>query len=211
MFGPYWLAEYVLKKYNQVEYFSGNGFDFVRFALNELNITHIKVEKSPVGDHYSPDKKMIGLTEKNCGKRSLTAVVVAAHELGHAIQDDIGYKPLHIRMHLANIAEKMRKLGFALIILMPFVTLITRVPAAGFFSLLTGLLIVVAPVFVHLITLPVEFNASFEHAIPLLVKGNYIPEDDYPAAKRILLACSFTYVASSLFSILYAWRRMRIR
>jgi Zn-dependent membrane protease YugP len=66
------------------------------------------------------------------------------------------------------------------------------------------------PLLVHLLTLPTEFDASFNRALPLLASGKYIPHEDLPAAKKILLACALTYVANALVGLLNVWRWIRI-
>ena len=64
-------------------------------------------------------------------------------------------------------------------------------------------------VVIHLVTLPVEFDASFNRALPILDQGGYLPPDDMPAARRILMACALTYVAASLAGLLNLWRWIR--
>ena len=95
-------------------------------------------------------------------------------------------------------------------IAIPVITALTRVPTAGIFMFIAGMAILVLPVLIHLVTLPVEWDASFKRALPLLTAGDYIPEDDLPAARRILTACALTYVASALASLLNLWRWIRV-
>lgn len=66
------------------------------------------------------------------------------------------------------------------------------------------------PLAVHILTLPTEFDASFKRALPILTTGSYIPPEDIPAARKILLACALTYVAGALVSLLNVWRWIRI-
>ena len=87
----------------------------------------------------------------------------------------------------------------------PFVTALTRVPATGALMLAGGLAVLMIPVAVHFVTLPVEFDASFRRALPILALG-YVPRDELPAARRILTACALTYVAASLAALLNFWR-----
>ena len=75
---------------------------------------------------------------------------------------------------------------------------------------LGGLTTLGMPIVIHLLTLPTEFNASFKRALPLLVEGAYIPPEDIPAARRILLACSLTYVANAMVGLLNVWRWIRV-
>jgi Zn-dependent membrane protease YugP len=92
----------------------------------------------------------------------------------------------------------------------PVIAVITRVPAAGFLMFLGGIATLCIPLLVHLLTLPTEFDASFNRALPLLASGKYIPQEDIPAAKKILLACALTYVVNALVGLLNVWRWIRI-
>ena len=166
--------------------------------------------ETPLGDHYDPERKTIGLTRARCGRKSLTAVVVAAHEVGHAVQDHQGYAPLRVRTRMVAVAARMERLGAAVMMAVPVVALITRVPATGFMMFLGGLATLCIPLVVHLITLPTEFDASFRRALPILEEGRYIPPEDLPAARKILLACALTYVGSALVGLLNVWRWIRV-
>jgi uncharacterized protein len=210
IFGPHLWAKSVLARYNENEYFSGNGFDLARLILSSLKMDHIRVEETLIGDHYDPQEKVVRLTRERCGKKTLTAVVVSAHEVGHAIQDVNGYKPLQVRTRMIKTAIMMERIGAGIILAVPLFAAITRVPAAGGMMLLGGFTTLCIPVFVHVLTLPSEFDASFNRALPILSSGEYIPPDDLPAAKKILLACALTYVANALVGLLNVWRWIRI-
>lgn len=210
LYGPFGWARGVLNRFNRDEYFSGNGFDLARLILDRLNISDVSVEETPLGDHYDPEKKVIGLTRARCGRKTLTAVVVAAHEVGHAIQDHARYGPLRTRTRLVGMAARMERIGAAIMMAVPIITLITRVPATGVLIFLGGLGTLCIPLVVHLLTLPAEFDASFRRALPVLKDGGYIPPEDVPAARKILLACALTYVASALVGLLNVWRWIRV-
>ena len=152
----------------------------------------------------------MALTATQCGRKTLTAVVVAAHEVGHALQDHQGYRPLELRLKLVGLASQIERVGAGLMMAVPVIGLITRMPATGFMLFLGGMGTLCIPLVVHLITLPTEFDASFRRAMPLLVEGEYIPPEDIPAARRILWACSLTYVASALVGLLNIWRWIRV-
>ena len=210
LFGPHFWAKRILQKYNQKEYFSGNGIELARMLLEQLELNDVAVELTDTADHYDPEKKVIRLTEATCGRRTLTAVVVAAHEVGHAIQDKAGYKPLQMRTRLVLAAARFERIGALLMMAVPVIAVLTRIPSAGLLMFLGGLLTLFMPVVVHALTLPTEFDASFNRALPLLSSGEYIPPEDLPAARRILRACSLTYVANSLMGLLNIWRWIRI-
>lgn len=210
IYGPGFWAQRILKKYNQSQYFSGNGYDLARILLDNSGLNHIRIEESPTGDHYDPVEKVVRLNPSSCGKNTLTAAVVAAHEVGHAIQDASEYKLLQLRTHLVLFANTAEKIGAGLMIAVPIVTAIAKVPAAGLLILLGGGISLIMPVAVHLITLPVEFDASFNRALPILKHGNYLPEEDIDAARSILTACALTYAAGALASLLNIWRWLRL-
>ncbi len=210
VYGPYFWAKHILKKYNTVQYFSGTGIDLARLLLDSMNMKHVRVEETGLGDHYDPEENVVRLSRENCRNKSLTAVVVAAHEVGHAIQAHTGYKPLKARTRMIGTALKMEKVGAVLMLVVPLFTLVTRVPAAGLLMLIGGLINLCIPLVVHSLTLPVEFDASFKRALPILATGEYIPPEDLPHAQKILLACALTYVANALASLLNIWRWIRI-
>ena len=168
------------------------------------------VDVIQTGDHYDPVAKTIRLTKERCGRKTLTAVVVAAHEIGHAIQDHIGYKPLKTRTRMIGTAQKVERIGAAVMVAVPLLAAVTRAPSVGVLMFVGGFATLCIPVLVHLLTLPTEFDASFNRALPMLTSGNYIPPEDIPAAKKILFACALTYVANSLIGLLNVWRWIRI-
>jgi len=210
LFGPQLWAKQVLARHNREEYFSGDGFELARLLLAQAGLTAVTVETSPAGDHYDPQKKVIRLNPATCGRRSLTAVVVAAHEVGHAMQDHTGYAPLKTRTRMMGNAVKIERIGAGLLLVVPVLTALTRIPAAGFLMFLGGFASLCTPLLVHLVTLPCEFDASFKRALPALSAGSYIPQEDIPAARKVLTACALTYVAAALMGLLNIWRWIRL-
>ncbi len=210
IYGPQFWSKYILNKYNQREYFSGSGLDLANILLDRMNLSQVRMEATDLGDHYDPLDKVIRLSRRNCGKKTLTAIVVATHEVGHAVQDHLGYRPLYLRTRWVVAAQKAERIGVVFMIAIPVITALTRVPTAGILMFIAGMASLVLPVLIHLVTLPVEWDASFKRALPLLTAGDYIPEDDLPAARRILTACALTYVASALASLLNLWRWIRV-
>ena len=210
MFGPHLWARHVLSRYNRQEYFSGNGIDLARLVLERLDLKEVKVEVTASADHYDPSQKIIRLTKNTYGRKTLTSAVVAIHEIGHAIQDHTGYKPLKTRTRMIGTAQKLERIGAVIMMAIPVLAALTRAPSIGVLMFLGGLGTLGIPVLVHLLTLPAEFDASFNRALPLLRSGNYIPPEDIPAAKKILTACALTYVAASLIGLLNVWRWIRI-
>jgi len=211
IFGPQLWARQILTQYSQPrDDFPGTGGELARHLLDRLNLSAVQVQLTELGDHYDPIQKVVRLSRENWEGKSLTAVVTAAHEVGHAIQDHIGYQPLQQRTQLVEIAQSAEKLGAGLMVMIPVVALVIRIPAASVLMFLGGLASLGTAALVHLITLPVEWDASFRRALPLLAKGQYIAVKDQRAARLILTACALTYVAASLASLLNLWRWLAI-
>jgi Zn-dependent membrane protease YugP len=191
--------------------FPGSGGEFARHLLDEMNLTHVKVEETTkLGDHYDPEAKAVRLTTQNFDGRSLTAIVVAAHEVGHAMQDATNYRPLHARVRLAKQAQSIERLGMGVMLATPLVVLIFKSPYVVVLELFLGMLILGSTVVMHAMTLPVEFDASFRRALPVLKAGRYIGDRDVGSARQILTAAAFTYVAAAAMSLLDVMRWLRL-
>jgi len=205
-----WLKR-TLKKYEKPEdKFPGTGGQFASHLLKQLKIQDIKVEQTEQGDHYDPVDYCVRLSPPNYNGKTLTAIVVAAHEVGHAIQHKSHYGLFKLRTFLAVTAGITEKVGVLLFMIMPLLSLISRSPMVALISTLAAIAFMGIGVLVHLITLPVEWDASFKRALPLLQAGNYLEEKDYPAARKILKAAALTYVAGALSSLLNFTRWLTI-
>ena len=167
---------------------------------------HVKVETTEKGDHYDPETKTVCLMPDHYSGKSLTAVTIAAHEVGHAIQDQMGFQPLAERTRLVRFAQGAEKVGAVVMMGIPIATALARTPAAGVFVMVAGMATMGIATLVHLVTLPVEWDASFRRALPVLHQGNYLSPEDMQGARRVLIAAALTYVAASLASLLNLWR-----
>lgn len=211
LFGPNLWVQAILRRHSgQRDEFPGNGGEFARHLLDQLNLSQVTVEASDQGDHYDPRSKSVRLTPDKLEGKSLTAITVAAHEVGHALQDKLGYRPLRWRTRLAGIAVVAQQLGNGLFILAPLVSAISRAPSSALLMLIAGLASFCSAAIVHLATLPVEWDASFRRALPLLEAGGYLSASDTRKARSILTAAAFTYVAGALASLLNIWRWLRL-
>lgn len=203
VYGPQWWASSTLRRYNKpLEHLPGTGGELAQHLLDRFELNHVGLEVTERGDHYDPQTRFVRLGEEYMSGRSLSAVAVAAHEVGHALQHASGYTPLSLRTRLVGMTYWMEKAGALLMMLMPLSVLLTRVPASGILMGLAGLCMLGFPVLVHLVTLPVEWNASFGRALPVLREGKYINESEVKIVEKILLACALTYIAASLASLL---------
>lgn len=208
-FGPQFWASYILKRYSQrIDAFPGTGGELAEHLLDKFELDDFRVEMSEQqADHYDPEHKSVRLAEDIHNGKSLTAIVVSAHEIGHALQHKSGYRPFFIRWHLAKVIAKTEKFASMLLVMFPFAALLTRSPAVGGIMFTVGVGILLLPVIFHLITLPVELDASFNRALPILISGRYIPESGIPIARKILRAAALTYLSASLASVFnfYRW------
>ncbi len=203
VFLPGLWVQHILSRYSKPEdRYSGTGAQLARHLLDKYGMQSVKVEETRDGDHYDPNDKAVRLTPDKYAGHSLTAITVAAHEVGHAVQDSEGYKPLRYRSHLVKVTQKFEKLGAGILMISPFIGAITRVPGLGIIMFLGGMLTLGTSTLVHLVTLPTEIDASFNRALPMLEKGNILKKADQHHARRILKAAAFTYVSASLMSLL---------
>lgn len=201
--GPSYWVKHTLEKYSYPEdRYPGTGGELARILLDWAKLQEVKVEITEVGDHYDPIEKVVRLTPDKFNGKSLTAITVAAHEVGHAIQDRDGYLPLRIRTQLVRLAAPAEKVGAAILMLAPLAVVVTRAPVMGALFFAGGLLTLGTATLVHLVTLPMEMHASFSRALPMLEKGNYLKDGDAPHARRILGAAALTYVSASLMTLL---------
>lgn len=201
----------VLERYSEpADRYSGSGADLARHLLDLEGLQSVKVEETEQGDHYDPQDKAVRLTPDKFAGRSLTAITVAAHEVGHAIQDKEAYGPLRARTYLVKLSGPVQKLGAGVLMASPFIGLFTRLPQVGVLMFAAGFLTLATSTLVHFATLPTEFDASFNRALPLLDRHRVLKAVDRPHARRLLTAAALTYVAASLMSLLNIARWLAI-
>jgi len=203
IFGPGIWVRRVLERYaHPTDRYKGSGAQLARYLLNKNGLGEVRVEKTPDGDHYDPEAKAVRLTEDKFDGHSLTAITVAAHEVGHAIQDHEGYAPLRLRGQLVRATRGLERLGAGVLMVSPFIGALTRAPGLGMLMFAAGFVTLGTSTLVHFATLPTEFDASFSRALPMLDKYNILKTVDRRHARRILRAAALTYVSASLMSLL---------
>ena len=129
--------------------------------------------------------------------------------MGHAIQHQRNERLLNTRTRLIRTALLAQQIGAGFMFAIPLITAFTRLPQSGLLMFLVGIASMGMASVVHLVTLPVEWDASFNKALPLLQHGQYISKKDEAAVRRILRAAALTYVAASLASLLNLARWVR--
>ena len=200
MFIPSLWVNYILKKNNKVlEEMPFTGSELGHKILRDQKLSNVLIEKTNLVDHYNPINKKINITEDKYNKKSITAISVVAHEAGHAIQDKMNYQPLKLRQKLIEKTIIFQRFGSLLLIIgLPSVFAVTKNP---FITLIAAIIIMGAltsNTLIHLITLPVEIDAS-KRALNILKK--YVPKENMKSCKSVLRAAALTYLAQSIISI----------
>jgi Zn-dependent membrane protease YugP len=126
------------------------------------------------------------------------------------MQDATGYQPLVARTRLAKQAIQIERIGAVVMLAAPIMMVLAKTPHLLLVEMCAGVLILGMSLIMHAYTLPVEYDASFRRALPLLQAGGYIPDRDMPAAREILRAAAFTYVAAAAMSLLNVARWFRV-
>ncbi|PRO66830.1 zinc metallopeptidase [Alkalicoccus urumqiensis] len=196
---PLWASSRVkstYKKYSKVGASSGmTGAETAQRILHENGIYDVSVEpvKGQLTDHYDPRAKVVRLSEGNYYGRSIAGAAVAAHEVGHAIQDAENYSFLKLRSALVPAA------GFGSNASIFFIIGGILLTSQGL--MLAGIFLMAAAVLFQVVTLPVEFNAS-SRAMTQIVSTGIIRNEEERETKKVLNAAALTYVASALVAVL---------
>ena len=188
-------------KYSKKMSASGlTGAQVARMILDRNNLSNVRVEPvaGQLTDHYDPMRKVVRLSEGNFNSNSIAAVSVAAHECGHAIQDGSGYLPMKLRAGLFPIVNFAGQLWFPLFFLAIIMGIGT---ATGQLFIQLAVLAFAGVLAFHVVTLPVEINAS-TRAYGILTRYGMLSRTEADGTKRVLTAAAFTYIAAALTSLL---------
>lgn len=188
-------------RYDRVRNFRGiTGAQAAETILHQAGIYNVSVQRisGSLTDHYDPAAKVLRLSDSVFGATSVAAIGVAAHECGHAIQDQQDYAPLRIRASLVPICNFGSTISWPLI-------LIGVLMGWNQFLIRAGILLFFAVVLFQLVTLPVEFNAS-SRALKILSSTGLLQGDENEGARKVLSAAALTYVAGAAASILQLLR-----
>ncbi|EAQ64314.1 hypothetical protein MED121_19594 [Marinomonas sp. MED121] len=208
---PTLWVRYILKRYgkNRPD-LAGTGSELAKHLLEKHGASSVKVESLEKNEHhYDPNAKTIRLGPQSYQAKSLTAVAVAAHEVGHALAYHNDDKVTLLSKRYAPLAKLVRRLALSLLMLWPVISVVIHIPYALPLHALVVFLSGFCLAFVYLAMLPEEWDASFNKALPILIEGRYLAPQDYPKIKKILTACALTYVAQALLNVLFFWRWFR--
>lgn len=189
----------------------GTGGELAVHLIKRFELTGVTVEETEtLGDHYDPQSSTVRLSSANFNGKSIAAVAVAAHEVGHAIQFHRQEAVSRLRMRYLPMAMGLKKAGILLITLVPIIAIAARAPAAIFALIGLSIALQLLGALAYLIILPEEWDASFRKALPILVDGEYLAESDIPAAREVLKAAALTYFAGALADLVNIGRWLLI-
>ncbi len=187
----------------------GTGAELARHLLDAAGLTDVAVERTDRGDHYDPEARAVRLTAPHHDGRSVTALAVAAHEVAHAVQHRDGMALFRLRQGLAKLALHSDRIASLVLLATPVLALLLRSPGLAAAQLGIGVGIMALGVVVHAVTLPVELDASFRRALPVLGQG-YLEGRDLRRARGVLRAAALTYLAGALLSLVNVARWIRV-
>jgi len=180
------------------------GSEVARRLLRQAGLDMVGVERTDqrLGDHYDPRKKVVRLSPGVHDSYSVAALGVAAHEVGHAIQHQTGYYPLNLRNTLVPVAGFGSSAAFPLFLVGMFMNSMSLMNL--------GIVLFGAAVVFHVVTLPVEKNASSQ-ALALLESGGFITSREVQPARAVLDAAALTYLAATAMAVAQLLRLVILR
>ena len=192
-------------KYSKISSARGaTGAEIAKILLEHNGLPDVKIEavKGKLSDHYDPRSNTVRLSTDNYRGRSLSAVAIAAHEVGHAIQHGTGYIPLKIRHSILPATNLGSWAAFPLFI----IGFLFNTPLL----MDIGIILFAGVVVFHFVTLPVEFNAS-HRALAQLSSYGMLVEEEVRGARKVLNAAALTYVAATAVALIHLVRLLILR
>ena len=204
---PFLWVKYVLWRHgDEIQDMPGTGAELANHLVERFQLTGVSVVEGRADEnYYSPNEKTVCLETKFYNGKSLSAVAVAAHEVGHAIQFIREEQVSQLRNKYLPIASIINKTGITILMAVPLVAGLLRFPSIGISMAAIGVVTMLSSVFMYVAILPEEYDASFKKALPILAEG-YIPNEHMKAIRQVLKACALTYVAGALIDVLRLWR-----
>ena len=202
----FWLSYSMNRSDTDLSGMPFNAEEFGKLLLEENDLKEVILEETNQVDHYDLNDKAIRVKEGRLQKKSITALSIVCHEIGHAIQHKEEYGPLVKRTEIVQKTQWLTKFGG--VVLYSGLPIILATGNFGFIKVCLFLVLasVLVGVFIHLVTLDVELDASFKRAMPILKEK--IPEEYHAQCQNILRAAAFIYVIGTLTSFLslrYLW------
>ncbi len=198
-------------KYSEISSSLGmTGAEVAQTILQQMGVNDVSVEPvaGQLSDHYDPSARAVRLSEGVYGSSSLSAAAIAAHECGHVLQDVQGYKPMNLRAALVPVANIGGQFGPLLVMFGVGLTAASTV--LGNTLLNVGVVVFAAAVLFHIVTLPVEFDAS-RRALNIINDLGILQGEENKAAKKVLSAAAWTYVATTVSAVLQLMQLLSMR
>ncbi|GAB2527701.1 zinc metallopeptidase [Microbulbifer agarilyticus] len=208
--GPQLWVRYVLWRHStEIGDMPGSGAELAEHLVERYKLDGVKVIKAGKDqNYYSPSEKIVALSQDIYHGKSITAVAVAAHEVGHAIQFCREEPVSRLRDKYLGRAGQIQKIGGTILVAAPILTLLIKSPVIFLWIGIIAVITMLASALMYVAILPEEYDASFNKALPILREG-YLPEQHLTAAHSVLKACALTYVAGALLDVLRLWRWIR--
>jgi uncharacterized protein len=180
------------------------GAEVARMVLDRSGLQNVEIERvaGNLTDHYDPRTKVLRLSDEVYSRPTIASAGVAAHEAGHAIQDQVEYAPLKLRSFMVPFASFGSKFSMIIIIIGLIFSFMEMINL--------GIILFSMVVLFQLFTLPVEFNAS-SRALAVLGEYRILSDEEVPKAKKVLDAAALTYVAAAFSSIMTLVRLLVLR
>ena len=210
-YGPSLWIRYVLHKHSGEHHnMPGTGSELAQHLVERFELEGVSVEEGVEGqDHYNPEEQRISLSPSVFHGKSLTAVAVATHEVGHAIQFTRNEPVSQLRKKYLGKAFVIKRVGTIIMLSVPAIALLFKVPMVFLLAAGAGVVTMLASALMYVGILPEEYDASFNKALPILREG-YVPKQHMPAVEQVLKAAALTYFAGALADIVSLWRWLRV-
>lgn len=197
-FVAYLTVRWQMNRHNRHTNLPGTGEALARHLIKRFQLSEVSVEVSPLPDHYDPVRKCIVLNQQWGQRATITSVAIAVHEFSHAMQHHLGESSFKLHCKVMRWTYWIRHLSQ-----IAFLGLLTLSWVPGILKLTLVVLILAAlvNVLLHFLALPVEWDASFHKALPILLEGEYLNSKQLTSAKQVLTAAALTYVASAIVDI----------
>ncbi len=200
-----WKVSSAYAKYSKIASIQGvTGYKAAEFLLRSNGISDVGIETvaGKLTDHYDPRAKKLRLSEENYNSRSLAALAVAAHEVGHVVQHHKDYIPLKLRNSILPATNIGSWAAFPLFLLGLFLNTPLLMDL--------GIILFAGVVIFHFVTLPVEYNAS-NRALNMLGDNGMLVQEETAGARKVLNAAALTYVAATAMAMIHLLRLVLLR
>ena len=203
LYGPQLWVRRALNRHGvPIDDMPGTGGELAQHLIERFELEGVTVEEAaPDNDHFDPAANAVRLAPDHLHGKSLAAVAIAAHEVGHAIQFNRREPISKLRDRWIPTALALRKSGIMLLSAIPLLAIIVKAPALIIATVSFGVVLQLLGALLYLIVLPEEWDASFNKALPILAEG-YVPERHLAAVQEVLRAAALTYFAAALADLL---------